>query len=61
MIELGIFIIMLAAVGVVCGVASIVIACEADEYEYKDYHKDDPEYKGGNEDGRKFFSIGQAA
>lgn len=53
MIGLGIQIIVLAAIGVVCGVASLVITFEEEEYEYKDYcKKDDPEYKGGNEDGR---------
>lgn len=42
MIELGILIIVLAAVGVACGVVSIVIAFRDEEYLYTDYHKDEP-------------------
>ena len=48
MIELGIAILILAAVGVACGVASIVIACRDEEYQYTDYHKDEPEYRKGD-------------
>jgi hypothetical protein len=41
MIELGIFIIVLAAVGVVCAVFNI--AYNPEEYEYEDMRPDKPE------------------
>ena len=43
MIELGVQIIVLAAIGVVCGIASIVLEFRDEEYPCTDYHKDEPE------------------
>jgi hypothetical protein len=41
MIELGIFLLALAAVGVVCGIVNICY--NPDEYEYEDMRPDKPE------------------
>jgi hypothetical protein len=46
MTGLGIFLIVLAAVGVVCGIVNICY--NPDEYEYTDYRTDEPE--GGRRD-----------
>jgi hypothetical protein len=47
MIGLGIFLLALAAVGVVCGIVNICY--NPDEYEYTDYRTDEPE-GGGHRD-----------